>query len=143
MRDSRRSGGQSGAASYGGLDAVLAWTKPEQLLRAVRWSVFWPAPHERWTASIDALRRQALPEAPARVLRALSTAYALPKTITEAAAEYAMRVRRNRDLRLALEDTGDSQLDLPADLRRDIVRLGDGRVLLQEEVWRRRTFCDL
>ena len=48
------------------------------------------------------------------MIDALSSAYPLPATITEAAAEYAMWERRNRDLGLVLEDTSDTQLDLPA-----------------------------
>ncbi len=111
-------------ARYCSLDAVLAWTEQEQLLRAAvaRWSVFQEPPHERWTRSIDGYKHETIGDAPVRVIRALSEAYPLPATITEAAAEYAAWERRDRDIRLAIEDTSDTQLDLPAYLRREIVR---------------------
>jgi DNA-binding NarL/FixJ family response regulator len=111
-------------ARYGGLDAVLAWTEREQLLRSAvaQWSEFERPPHDRWISSIDGHRRETFSDAPARVITALSLAYALPATIAAAAAEYAAWERRDRDIGLAIEDTTDSQLDLPAYIRRDIVR---------------------
>ena len=112
-------------ARYGGtLEAVLAWTRQEQLLRdaVAQWSEPCPPPHERWTSTVDGCHRETFTDLPAHVVEALSAACPLPTSITEAAAECAMWERRERDLGLALEDTADSQLDLPAYMRRDIVR---------------------
>ncbi len=111
-------------ARYGGLDAALAWTEREQLLRAsvAAWSVFEKAPRERWTFSVDGHQLESSSEPSARVLHALSTAYPLPSTVTDAAAEFAAWEDRDRDLGLVLESAGASQLDLSAYLRRDMVR---------------------
>jgi hypothetical protein len=109
---------------YGGLEAVLAWTEKERLLRAAvaPWSVFQPPPHQRWTKSIDGHEVTTPGPPSARVVRALSDAYPLPKTISEAAGEYAMWQSRDRDVGLAVEASDNPQLDLSADMRRDIVR---------------------
>jgi hypothetical protein len=108
---------------YGGLEAVVAWTERERLLRAAvaRWSKFhdWPLPG--WTKSIDGYQH-GIGKVSERVLRALSEAYPLPTTISAAAAEFAMWQRRQRDLMLVVEnDLLESYLDMPAALRRDIV----------------------
>ena len=111
-------------ARYGSLDAVLAWTDREQRLRAsvAVWSVFEKPPQQGRTVSITGYQMDDSGKPPDKIIRALSRAYPLPATITEAAAEYADWEQRDRDLGLVLEDTSDQQLDLPACLRREIVR---------------------
>ena len=109
---------------YGGVEGVLAWTETEKRLRAAvaPWSVFQPPPHQRWTKSIDGHEMATPGPPPARVVRALSEAFPLPRTISEAAGEYAMWQSRDRDMGLAVEASENTQLDLSADIRRDIVR---------------------
>jgi hypothetical protein len=109
---------------HGGIDGVLAWTEKERLLRlaVAPWSVFQPPPHQRWTKSIDGHEVTTPGPPPARVVRALSDAYPLPRTISEAAGEYGMWQSRDRDVGLAVEASDNPQLDLSAEIRRDIVR---------------------
>ncbi len=112
-------------ARYGGsVDAVLAWTEQEQLLRAAvaKWSIFQEPPHQRWTKSVDGFELMTMKELPRRVVRALSEAYPLPTTIAAAAAEFTAWEKRDRDVGLAVEATDDTQLDLPAYFRREVVR---------------------
>lgn len=109
---------------YGGFESVQAWTEHEKRLRAAvnQWSVFERPPYQRWTASIDGCSSAfGTPFASPRVVQALSTAYALPTTITAAEAEYTFWRRRDRDLGLAYEDTTDTHLDLPCEIRYQIV----------------------
>lgn len=110
---------------YGGsVDAVLDWTREERLLRdaVAQWSAFWDPPNQRWTRRIDGSDVTDLKPLTERSHRALERAYPLPKTITAAMAEYEMWERRDNDLGLVLQNTADTQLDLPAYFRREIVR---------------------
>lgn len=109
---------------YGSEAAALAWTPREELLRGAvhRWSVYEKGRAVRWVASVDGHTSESLSPMPSRVAEALRQAYPMPTTVTAAAAELAEWDRRDQDLRLVLEDTTESQLDLPAYLRRELVR---------------------
>jgi len=108
---------------YGTAEAALAWTMQEvQLRSAVRpWSTFQRAPNNHRTAAVDGWTLACLTNPPQRVLDALADAYSLPATIAEAATVYQAWQRRDRDLGLVLGDTTDTQLDLHAYLRGQIV----------------------
>jgi hypothetical protein len=109
---------------YSSMDAAIAPCEREVLLRmSVRkWAVFHDAPNQRWTKSIDGCRELWIREMTPRVRLALSTAYPLPGTVQQAKAEYDYWECRDRELGLVLEDTSDTQLDLAARGRREIVR---------------------
>jgi DNA-binding CsgD family transcriptional regulator len=107
---------------YGGLEKARSWQPNEQLLRAavLRWS----SRLEGRTQSIAGISLHdyaAGRSVPKRVLSALSTAYPLPATITEAAAEYEYWRRRRRDLQLVADFEMDEYLDFPCTLRWRIV----------------------
>jgi predicted DNA-binding protein (UPF0251 family) len=109
--------------AYGSANAVIAPCEREiQLRDAVRqWSVPREPPHQRWTERIGEWD-DSISDIPQHVREALSAAYALPTTIEDAAAEYAYWERRDREMGLVLEDTSDTQLDLAAYGRKEIVR---------------------
>jgi DNA-binding CsgD family transcriptional regulator len=108
---------------YGSEEAVLAPCVREAKLReAVRqWSVFYDPPNQRWTKSIDGWTGL-YSQIPTNVREALSAAYPLPVTIDEAWTEYSYWEKRDRDIGLILENTSDTQLDMPAHGRWEIVR---------------------
>jgi hypothetical protein len=112
-------------ARYGSVEAAIAPCDREKLLRKAvkKWSTFCDPPHQRWTKAIDGYSDgYSAKNAPKRVIAALSAAYPLPTSITEAAAEYAYWRSREREISLALDD-GDSgeALDLTAELRHSAV----------------------
>jgi hypothetical protein len=111
-------------ARYGSADAAIAPCEREALLRAAvsQWSMPCDAPHQRWTRQIGEWTDRIMGDMPALVRDALSAAYPLPVTIGEAKAEYDYWERRDREMGLVLEDTSDTQLDLAAGGRLEIVR---------------------
>jgi hypothetical protein len=108
---------------YGSLEAVLAWTEHERLLRAAvaPWTLFHDPPDQQRTKSIDGRENESFDKPSARVVRALSEAYPLPTSITAAAAEYGAWRRRDRELGLFSDFPRMTHLDLSAQLRENIV----------------------
>jgi hypothetical protein len=106
---------------YGSIDAAIALCAREVLVREAVNARRVPCdpPHQRWTKSLESGRYSDLPP---HLRKALSDAYPLPSTIAEAGAEYDYWEQRDHDLGLVLEDTTNTQLDLCADGRREIVR---------------------
>ena len=98
----------------------------ETILReaVLKWCVFQKPPYDpRWIETIDGQRDPyPLDKMKLRVRKALSKAIPLPTNITDAFAEYTMWEKRDREMQLALGSMGDTQLDLPAAFRREIVR---------------------
>jgi hypothetical protein len=111
---------------YGSLENALSWQPNEQLLRAAvrKWSTLSGSGPDGRTQSIDGIDVKDYVmgrSVPKRVLSALSAAYPLPATITEAAAEYEFWTRRGRDLELVADFPMDEPLDFPCFLRLTIV----------------------
>jgi transcriptional regulator with XRE-family HTH domain len=111
---------------YGSLEKVRAWQPKEVLLRAAvqKWSTLAGGEPDGRTLSIDGVTVNSymLAESvPKRVLSALSAAYPLPATITEALAEVEYWTTRHQDLKLVADFEGDQYLDLPCIIRWDIV----------------------
>lgn len=95
-------------------DAVAAWLVPQTGCK----------PKGRWSKDLDGWTQfQALDKAPTRVVEAIKAAVPLPTTIGTAIAELTAWRARDREIELALEDyVGNGGLDLPAELRCDILR---------------------
>lgn len=113
-------------ARYGGTEkAVLAWTARELVLRdaVLMWCTFDGDPEKsRYVHKVDGVGQTIYRNISERVVAALSAALPLPRTVTEAKVELDSWERRDRDLGLIYGNTGDTQLDLPSDFRREIVR---------------------
>lgn len=110
---------------YSSMDAAIAPCEREVLLRmSVRkWAIYRDWPNQRWIDSIDGYNPLSLHyDMPPHVKEALSAAYPLPVTIGEAKSEYDYWERRDRELGLILEDTSNTQLDVSAYGRQEIVR---------------------
>lgn len=110
---------------YSGKHNILAWTKAERLLRAAvaKWSTFFPPPNQQHTRSLDGRDSFELRVHSTRVIQAISAAYALPTTITQADLEYSAWRRRHEELALVRHQRPfkEIELDLPAELRRQII----------------------
>lgn len=111
-------------ARYGSKEAVLAACPKEMLLRAAvkPWRKTCARPHHRWTQSVDGYRHF-LDPLPLRVANAIATAYPMPATYKEAAAEQSYWLTRRAEIEDVLGDAaGDDGLDLLAQIRLAAVR---------------------
>jgi hypothetical protein len=120
-------------AKYGSAEAAIARDAREQTLHdaALPWLEGPHVPDDsdyaflagRWHESMGGWKRYNFTKKPApECIAALEAAMPLPKTITEAHAEYLYWEERNDEIEHALECYGDEQLDLPAAFRRERVR---------------------
>ena len=111
---------------YGSADAATAPCEREKLLLAA--VAPWRTKSEEWTVAVDGWRDSGLMyrEMPAHALQAIKAAYPLPTTFAEAKAEDHYWRARNSELEDVLSEdgafTGDTALDLVAEVRAAIVR---------------------
>jgi len=114
-------------ARYGSEEAALAPCEREKVLIAatahlvrMEWKNYANGRFEIET--LDGWHDGIAQEIPASVVQAVSAAYSLPATVTEAYAEWQYWEGRDREIGLINDNTGDTNLGLAAEARREVVR---------------------